>query len=249
MPHSASSRRWDARIARARRLAGEQPAAADLLTFYAALAEYQKTAAEKDAGDLFAGALSAIPGFLAWLEREPTAPLPLAEAAAELRTLERPEWQRVLRDCQSSPSPNPQPPIPELVLFVAEAMLQPFAAESAGACPFCSGPPVLGVLREEGHGARRGLVCALCLQERDYRRVICPACGEQTFDSLPVYTADGFAHVRIDACDTCRRYLKTIDLTKDGLAVPVVDDLATVALDLWAREQGYTRVRPNILRA
>ena len=39
----------------------------------------------------------------------------------------------------------------------------------------------------------------------------------------------------------------TIDLTKDGLAVPCVDDIASVSLDLWARERGYTRIKDNVL--
>ena len=68
-----------------------------------------------------------------------------------------------------------------------------------------------------------------------FLRVVCPACDEQRFDALPIYTADGFSHARIDACDSCRVYLKTIDLTKDGLAEPAVDDLATLPPDLWAR--------------
>jgi FdhE protein len=54
--------------------------------------------------------------------------------------------------------------------------------------------------------------------------------------------------VRIEACDNCKRYLKTIDLTKDGHAVPIVDDIASVSLDLWAAEQGYSRLRANLLR-
>jgi FdhE protein len=105
----------------------------------------------------------------------------------------------------------------------------------------------VGVLREEGHGAKRTLVCSLCLTEYDYLRVVCPRCGEQKFDALPVYTAEQVAHVRVDACDSCRTYLKTIDLSKDGLAVPLVDDLASVALDLWARDRGYARLSPNVL--
>jgi FdhE protein len=58
--------------------------------------------------------------------------------------------------------------------------------------------------------------------------------------------AEQFTHVRIDACDPCHRYIKTIDLSKDGLAVPCVDDIASVSLDLWARERGYTRIRQNV---
>jgi FdhE protein len=37
-------------------------------------------------------------------------------------------------------------------------------------------------------------------------------------------------------------------LTKDGLAVPCVDDIASVSLDLWARGQGYSRVKRNLLQ-
>ena len=84
--------------------------------------------------------------------------------------------------------------------------------------------------------------------EWDYLRVVCVKCGEQRFDALPVFTAEQYPQARVDACDTCRTYLKTLDATKDGRVVPVVDDLATVALDLWAREQGYVRVRTNLVR-
>ena len=94
-------------------------------------------------------------------------------------------------------------------------------------------------------------LCALCLHEWECLRIVCPACGEQDFDKLPVYTAEQFAHVRIDACDRCQHYIKTIDLTRDGLAVPCVDDIASVSLDLWAREHGYTRIktqRSGVLR-
>ena len=115
-------------------------------------------------------------------------------------------------------------------------------------CPVCGRSPVVGVLREEGHGARRALVCGLCLTEWDYLRLVCAGCGEQRFESLPVFTAEQFPHVRIEACDTCRTYLKTIDLTKDGRAVPIVDDIASVSLDLWARDRGYTRLRASLVR-
>ena len=67
-------------------------------------------------------------------------------------------------------------------------------------------------------------------------------------DALPVYTPDAPANARIDACDSCRTYIKTIDLSRDGLAVPTVDDLASLPLDLWARERGYHRLYPNLLR-
>ena len=55
------------------------------------------------------------------------------------------------------------------------------------------------------------------------------------------------AHVRVEACDTCRIYNKAVDLTIDGHAVPVVDDIATIDLDIWAEEHGYDRLATSIV--
>lgn len=115
-------------------------------------------------------------------------------------------------------------------------------------CVVCGDRPVVAVLREHGHGARRSVVCGFCLAEWVVPRVECVWCGETRFDKLSNYRADEFPTARIDTCESCRTYIKTIDLARDGTAVPVVDDLATLALDLWARQQGYTRCRPNLLR-
>jgi FdhE protein len=64
---------------------------------------------------------------------------------------------------------------------------------------------------------------------------------------MAFYSASEIEHVRADVCDTCHTYLKCIDLTKTGLAIPVVDELATVPLDLWAREHGYAKLQINLL--
>jgi FdhE protein len=267
---------WNHRIARARHLATAHPDASDLLTFYASLAEYQAAllkkgsgvfftpteGREKDSRPLFRDQLdtdamaSAIPNLLAWLQQN--APAALAATLSERQASDRFHWRTVIERYLHHQLDDEG----GLETFIAEVVIQPFAeyvarsgatrsseiGNSQSRCISCGGPPVLGVLREEGHGAKRTLLCGLCLTERDYLRVLCPACGEQRFDALPVYTADQFGHVRIEACDTCRTYLKTIDLTKDGTAVPVADDLASVSLDLWARDRGYQRLRPNLLR-
>lgn len=141
--------------------------------------------------------------------------------------------------------------------FLAHLLLQPYAEHvtsrmnlssdnASPTCPACSNPPQLSLLREFSNGAKRSLVCSLCSAEWDFRRVLCPYCGEQHKDKLPVFTAEEFSQARIEGCDTCKSYIKCIDLSKDGYAVPQVDDLATLALDLWAQEQGYTRPQPNI---
>jgi FdhE protein len=113
-------------------------------------------------------------------------------------------------------------------------------------CPFCGEKPVAAVLRPEGDGAKRFLLCSLCFTEWEFRRLLCPHCGEEDKEKLPVYTAEEFPHVRVEACDTCKVYLKTVDLTKDGRAVPEVDELASVVLDVWASEHGYTKLQVNL---
>lgn len=277
---------WDQRIARAQTLASAHPPVASVLTFYAALATYQKSILghwrPAKTADTFREALnidhilSNIPPFLSWLQDEASAPAPLREEARASGKVAPSAWRILVESYLASlcgprsPLPNPQPlipnphsPLPDPQSFVIEAVLQPFAeaislsrgetdhtgpTASTPRCPVCGSPPTLGVLREEGHGAKRGLLCALCFTEWNYLRVVCPACAEQRFDELPVYTAEQFPSVRVDACENCHTYLKTLDLTKDGLAVPIVDDIASVALDFWAREQGYVRLHPNLLR-
>jgi len=85
------------------------------------------------------------------------------------------------------------------------------------------------------------------MHEWGFLRISCPACGEDRFEALAVFTSDHFMHVRLDACESCHHYLKTIDMTKDGLAVPAIDELAAVSLDIWAAEMQYHKLIPNLL--
>jgi len=121
------------------------------------------------------------------------------------------------------------------------------ASGALAICPLCSAKPVVGVLRPEGDGGKRSLICSLCSTEWPFGRILCPACGEENVEKLAVYTASQFPYVRVEACDTCRRYIKTVDLTKNGHAVPLVDELATIPLNLWAKERDYTKLQPNLL--
>ena len=106
--------------------------------------------------------------------------------------------------------------------------------------------PLCSVLRPEGDGGKRSLVCAVCFTDWEFNRIRCPNCGEEDERKLPVHTAEQIGWVRVEACDSCRSYLKSIDLTKNGLAVPEVDEVAAVALDVWAAEQGYSKLCPNL---
>jgi len=78
--------------------------------------------------------------------------------------------------------------------------------------------------------------------------MVCAGCGEETSARLPVYSeAQHLPHLRIDGCETCRGYLVGIDPRRDAAAVPVVDELAALPLDLYARERGLTKVVPNLM--
>jgi formate dehydrogenase maturation protein FdhE len=157
------------------------------------------------------------------------------------------------------PGEDPHHAAETLTEFILRAFLQPYAEFLAAnraappavathsICPLCNSSPLLGVLRIEGDGGKRHLLCSFCHHEWEFRRILCPTCGEETESKLPVYVAEQFPHVRVEACDTCRYYIRSIDLTKDGHAVPIVDDLAAIPLSLWAAEHHYSRRHPNLL--
>ena len=208
--------------------------------------------------------LSKFPEMLAVLERH--GPEPVRQAARHLASRGQTEWTELLtnfwnfaaRSNQSRREDREAASDP-LAEFTLRAFLQPYAefvnapiadpplATSYRQCPRCGHAPLLGVLRPEGDGGKRRLMCSFCLQEWDFRRIFCAACGEAAEQKLPVYVAESFPHVRVESCETCKFYLRTIDLTKDGNAIPVVDDLAAIPLSLWAEERGYQRIHPNLL--
>ncbi len=250
--------KWDQRIRRADELAGEHPFAAEVLRFYSDVAGFQK--------DLYSGMSGAgaelsqlVPKFPAFLEQiAAAAPEPLAQCARDQRKLDPGDWLDALNSFwRAAPQFQPEPGrATELLAYI---FLQPYAEYLAdhsepmqprytfSTCPFCSARPIAGVLRPEGDGGKRSLICALCATEWNIGRIVCPACGEESVEKLAVYTADQFPHVRVEACDTCRYYIKTVDLTKNGRAVPVVDELAAIPLDLWAQQHEYVKLRANML--
>jgi len=198
-------------------------------------------------------ALARFPQFLRLVGEK--APALLAQVARNLQTASPDGWSHLLSGCWSSADQPPSSPEEFLTL----AFLQPYAEFARGRarlqlegytnplCPFCNRKPVLAMLRPQGDGGRRSLLCGFCLTEWEFRRIVCPGCGQEDHAQLPVYTAETFPYIRVECCDTCRIYIKSIDLTKNGLAEPLVDELASVPLDLWAQERGYAKLQPNLL--
>jgi formate dehydrogenase accessory protein FdhE len=195
---------------------------------------------------------------------ESSAPSPLATESRQLLSQGRPAWTTKLQgywraglDEHSGESTEPSAnPFEE---FLTRAYLQPFAEYLVSAmlppnlpmtvcrCPRCNSLPLLGVLRPEGDGGKRFLQCSFCSQEWEFRRILCAFCGEEREDQLPVFVSAELPHIRVESCQTCKHYLRTIDLTKDGNAVPHVDDLAAIPLGLWAQDQSLRRIQSNLL--
>lgn len=211
--------------------------------------------------------VSRLPGFLRMIET--LAPMPLAQAAARLMQ-EGPaasqgriaELWRELRAESARDRAEDELDITES--YIAEKTLvwlfvQPYAEylakrhgpvcveDTPSRCPLCGAKPIVGVLRPEGDGAKKSLICRLCGYEWAFRRIYCPACGEEREPLMAFYSAPEIAHVRVDVCETCRTYMKSVDLTKTGRAIPLIDELASLPLDLWARENGYRKLQINLL--
>jgi Protein involved in formate dehydrogenase formation len=126
--------------------------------------------------------------------------------------------------------------------------------ESTGSptqCPNCGGLPQLSYFAVSGEALVSGpryLVCSRCANNWVFSRMTCAGCGEETGTKLPIYQEqERFPHVRVDGCQTCRKYLLTFDLRRDTSAVPVVDEIAALPLDLFARDQGLTKITPNLM--
>lgn len=136
-------------------------------------------------------------------------------------------------------------------------------------CPRCGGPPQLSFRthsQETLVSGRRRLACARCGAGWGFTGSACASCGETAGTRRTIYAeqrgrpavgrpqtapADAggptFPHLRIESCDTCKRYLIDVDLSHDAGAVPEVDELAALPLDLHAAELGLSKVTPNLM--
>lgn len=259
---------WQRRIDRARELAGQHSFAAEILGFYSHVARFQE--------DLHQQLSAAFPRpsqpaslrneltrnelknlsfrFEAFLSlAEAHGPKPLAELSRELRARGRDFWSKLLHDGWTAHSPS------DAQGLLALAFLQPYAellrsraglgagSTERALCPFCNRKPCVGVLRQMGDGGARSMVCSFCLAEWEFGRIICPGCGEQNDKKLAVFTATDFDYIRVECCESCKTYVKSVNLTKNGRAEPLVDELASAPLDLWAREHGYAKLQTNLL--
>lgn len=149
----------------------------------------------------------------------------------------------------------------DVLAFVGRTLASPFVAEAAhqlrnqpntsseapgtsGHCPMCGSTPALAWLKRDG--GQRVLYCALCEQRWPFARLQCPFCGNRDQHALGFLAIAGDEVHSAETCGKCRRYIKTVD--EDKLAageevIALVEDAATLHLDLVAERDGYARGR------
>ncbi len=110
-----------------------------------------------------------------------------------------------------------------------------------GYCPICGGWPALAETR--GLDGARHLRCGCCGSDWRTEWLRCPFCGEGDHEKLgSLVPPDSLTRQTIEVCDRCSGYVKTMTtLSAIRPEHVVLQDLATLVLDIAALERGYRR--------
>ena len=151
----------------------------------------------------------------------------------------------------------------DIVLLLATASIRPSLEATASqmkdaledalwsglCCPVCGSKQAISELRTlkqngvEGattEGAERILHCSFSGSEWHTKRLGCTFCGNTDAVSLRYLYSESEDGYRIDVCEKCKRYIKTVDCRKiSHKFIPTVEDIATLHLDVVAQEEGY----------
>jgi formate dehydrogenase maturation protein FdhE len=226
---------WEQRARRARFLADSFRTARDILRFYEGVANWQGSVAPRLSS--FRDVATVMPSLLEYVSQ--AAPPALAQAARQFDMREADVLLGNYWQARASLS---------MADFFVRAALQPYAANLPDGldCPWCTEPPQVGCLHPQGDGLAFELVCPLCLRRKPFPRTRCPGCNDTSESSIATFTTPDFPHIRLFVCEACKQYLLIVDLERDPAAIPEVDELAGLPLDLWAVEQGYHKRQPNL---
>lgn len=106
-----------------------------------------------------------------------------------------------------------------------------------GYCPVCGSAPILSLLEDEG---QRKLVCSFCWHLWSAKRVHCPYCDSSQNKDLHYFYSEEEKDTRVDVCDNCKKYIKTLDTRKvERLIYPPLEQISTIHLDIKAQEMGF----------
>ncbi|MCL4193233.1 MAG: formate dehydrogenase accessory protein FdhE [Thermoguttaceae bacterium] len=109
-------------------------------------------------------------------------------------------------------------------------------------CPICGAMPGLASVGED---RVRRLHCSLCRHQWQFDRLRCPFCGLGD-GALVRLGVRGVADRWIESCPECHGYVKVTDLAGRSAApfVPLVEDAATLCLDMIATGEGCAAKPP-----
>ncbi|MEW6002638.1 MAG: formate dehydrogenase accessory protein FdhE [Nitrospirota bacterium] len=112
-----------------------------------------------------------------------------------------------------------------------------------GYCPVCGSLPQISELRGEG---QRYYLCSFCGFKWRGERLKCPFCENSDHNSLHYFYAEDEEAYRVDLCNRCKQYIKTVDSRKlDFEPDLILEDLTTLHLDITAVQEGFKRPVPN----
>lgn len=114
---------------------------------------------------------------------------------------------------------------------------------SKNICPICGSLPFISILKEEV--GKRYLICPYCECRWRYDRIACPFCENRQQESLQYFYAEQQEEYRINTCEKCKQYIKTLDQREKEFIDPVLEDISTLHLDILATRKGYKRPTPN----
>lgn len=147
------------------------------------------------------------------------------------------------------------PEAPGFLRFVVQSAVMPSLAMVArqtaakhnsetvwehGHCPICGSQPLMGRIADAESG--RFHSCSFCGFEYRAPRIGCPFCLAVSHEGSEYYVAEDEPGYELDVCNQCKNYFKIADFRKlDRIWMPLLDDLASLTLDLYARQMGYSR--------
>ncbi|MEN2384015.1 MULTISPECIES: formate dehydrogenase accessory protein FdhE [Comamonas] len=119
--------------------------------------------------------------------------------------------------------------------------------DPASICPICASEPVASVIRIGGKVAgHRYAHCGTCACEWHMVRVKCTHC--ESTKGIHYQGIDGSGEeVLAETCDECGSYRKIVNQEKNPMVEPLVDDLASLMLDLLMSETQFQRASANPL--
>jgi FdhE protein len=111
-----------------------------------------------------------------------------------------------------------------------------------GYCPVCGNLPVISMFGSEGE---RFLVCGFCWHEWTVTRLFCPFCENKKSDTLHYFFTEEEKEYRVDVCDKCGKYIKNVDTRiTDRFVYPPLEQIATLHLDIMAKDKGFESGAP-----